>query len=373
MFPLCERNDQRTSAHNDPTIARKARKARQILCCLPANRLFLRDLERKIPAQERRDHFLFRRCLLLCHAHTSSPPAPFPPPSKCVASSCLSAPLAAALLTPRRTPAAGNDAKKKGRKNRDEKDESRKDDNENDGVERDGPCLVSPRQLGRRSGRTGAQQLGHEWLCCFWQCSHGLDWDRRMWCCPPFNQPCSIGAAIYVTGAPLPDPDNCAALWQLGYSAYSQTLSLTPGSETPGLYAFEAYFGCFSSGGGSCTFYLTIGGTLITLSGTTSKLGVISATYTPVTATGISITNPNAVVSIDCVATESASCYVTRATLTQQGGVIGDPHFVGLDGQRFDLQGAPGSAYSLLSDFDLQVCVSPLSFLPFPSPLMRSV
>ncbi len=193
-----------------------------------------------------------------------------------------------------------------------------------------------------------------------------LNWSGTAICGPGGNTlPCSFSIGSILPGGPTPDPGFCAAFWQPGFSAYSQTLALTPVTEAPGLYAFEAYLGCY--GGGACTFSLTIDSQSITLSGTTTKPAARPDTYTPVTATGISITNPAAVVSIRCVVTGTAFCTVTQATLTQQGGVIGDPHFVGLDGQRFDIQGQAGSAYSLLSDIDLQVCVFPLSYLLSPS------
>ncbi len=193
-------------------------------------------------------------------------------------------------------------------------------------------------------------------------------WTGTGGCGPSGNQPCSVTVGSIVTGGPQPDPNNCAAYWQPGFSAYSQTLSLTPGSEAPGLYDFEAYYACIDSFGlgGTCTFSLTIGGTSILLTGAATKNAVNPDPYTPLTATGISIINPNAVVSIDC-ATGTADCFVTRITLIQQGSVVGDPHFVGLDGQIFDLTGDAGSAYALLSDKDVMVCVFPLSVSLFPS------
>ena len=208
---------------------------------------------------------------------------------------------------------------------------------------------------------------------CFVASQPLTGWTGNAGCGPSGDQPCSVNPGGQVEGGPTPGPTDCAAKLISGFSLVSQKLALT-GSEAPGLYDFQAYWGCFDFLGGaggpsSCTFSLTIDETPITpLSGTTTKPGSISPdTFTPVTATGISITNPIADVSINCIPSGDAACYVTQATLTQQGSVVGDPHFVGLDGQRFDIQGQPHSAYSLLSDFDLQVCVSPLSVSPFPS------
>ena len=182
--------------------------------------------------------------------------------------------------------------------------------------------------------------------------------------------PCSKSPESRMINAPLPNPNNCAAYWDAQPSVPSQALALTPGSEAPGLFDFEAFFGCYSDNpSDTCTFSLTIAGQSITLSGTTMKFGTFPDSYTPsVTATGIRIDNPNAVVSINCVITGIANCYATRVTLTFVSLVSGDPHFVGLDGQIFDMIGKSGSAYALLSDEDVMVCVSPLSvplFLSF--------
>ena len=178
------------------------------------------------------------------------------------------------------------------------------------------------------------------------------------------NQPCSAVTGGTVQGGPTPGPPtDCTALWHSGYSAYSQTLSLS-GSEAPGLYDFQAFLGCYRPGPGPgiCTFSLTIDGTPISLIGTTAKPAVFPPdTFTPLTAEDISIINPTAVVSINCVPTGGAQCFVTQATLTFVSLVIADPHFVGLDGQKFDIIGQPHSAYSLLSDKDVMVCVFPLS------------
>ena len=112
--------------------------------------------------RDKRDHFFFR-CFAVGQTHTRPRRPPFPSALQVRRSPPVFPPLTPhALLTPRHAPAAGNEATQKKRKNRDEKDERRKDDDkENDGVERDGPCLVSPRQLDRRSGPTGAPQLGN--------------------------------------------------------------------------------------------------------------------------------------------------------------------------------------------------------------------
>ena len=196
--------------------------------------------------------------------------------------------------------------------------------------------------------------------------SSGLltDWTGTAFCGPSSDQPCSLSSMAFVSGGPTPGLSDCAAQWAPGVSAYSQNVVLTPGS-----YNFQAFLGCFDFGGvGECTFTLTIDSTPITLSGATKNAVDSGATYTPVTATGIPITNPAVTVSLDCALTSGSSyCLVTQATLTRQAVVVGDPHFVGLDGQIFDMTGEAGSAYSLLSDKDVMVCVFPLSYLLSPS------
>jgi len=181
-------------------------------------------------------------------------------------------------------------------------------------------------------------------------------------------QPCSLNSNGFASGAPTPDPNGCAAFWDSNpaYSAISQTLDLQPG-EVTGLFDFQAFWACRGSGSETCTLSLTIDDTFITLSEPTTRDGANPATYNEITSTGISINNPNAVVSIDCVATGGTICLLTQATLSTQGTVIGDPHFTGLDGQRFDATGKPGSSYNLISDSDLQV-FSLFSFFVFFPP-----
>ena len=166
--------------------------------------------------------------------------------------------------------------------------------------------------------------------------------------------------------------DSCAALWTLDSTPYTQTLNLVPG-----LYDFAASFACATVGNpGTCTFSLTIGGQSIALTGTFSKTTSSDTdTYETLTADNILITDPNAEVVLTCAVTDTIAigCFITQATLTFDGLVAGDPHYVGLNGQRFDIQGESGSAFNILSDFDVQVCVSPLSFCFFSLFLSFSV
>ncbi len=167
--------------------------------------------------------------------------------------------------------------------------------------------------------------------------------------------PCSYNPGTAATDSPTPDPFDCAAFWRSGDSPNTQILSLS-NAETAGLFDFQAYFACIRHvvDGGNCVFFLTIDGQSIALSGLTTRPATAISSYTILSSTGISISNPNAVISLYCAAT-SATCVVTQATLTTQGIVSGDPHALGFDGQIFDVLGQPNSAFNLLSDFDVQV------------------
>ena len=176
----------------------------------------------------------------------------------------------------------------------------------------------------------------------------------------PLSLPPSVGNNL--------DDTSCAAAWIRISTPTTQTLALNPVTEAPGLYDFQARFACTSTGTpGTCTFILIIDGQPITLTGDPVKSASTNTdTYRTLTATGITINNPNAVVSLDCDVTGFAgqlTCFVTQATLTFDSLVAGDPHVIGLDGQRFDIQGESGSAFNILSDFDVQVCVFVFLFL----------
>jgi len=188
--------------------------------------------------------------------------------------------------------------------------------------------------------------------------------------CGDNARPCSANTVELVSGGPTAGSNDCAARWNAnpGFSPISQTLNLQAG-EAPGLFDFQAFWACFGSSG-FCSLSLTIREgstpTLITLSEPTTKSATSSPSYDPATtATGISISNPNAIVEINCVTIPGTNCFLTQATLSTQGTVIGDPHFKGLDGQRFDTTGEPGSSYNLITDSDLQVCCLLLSCVFF--------
>ena len=174
-----------------------------------------------------------------------------------------------------------------------------------------------------------------------------------------------------ITEGPSSNPDGCAADWyDRDPFPIFQTLNLNPTTQVPGTYDFQAYFGCVqSAGSGTCTFSLSINGVNIPLTGTFTKTtSSKSDTYSIVTAQDIPINAADAVVSIYCATASGMDCYVAQATLTFDSFIIDDPHLLGFDGQRFDMIGMSGSSYNLLSDVDIQVCVSPpflLLFLPF--------
>ncbi len=114
-----------------------------------------------------------------------------------------------------------------------------------------------------------------------------------------------------------PGPGACAAAWTQGSTAITQALNV-PQSLVREYFVFQTYYGCaVASGTGTCRLELKFGGVIYMLSNSVARKTVTGPTGSySLVETPVSLRTRNDVVSISCITTGGARCFIAKATLT---------------------------------------------------------